>query len=228
MPSLEIYIPYKIPVMTLGGTVLFPRTFMPIYIFERRYRRMLADALSSHRVFIIANRADGKTKYIEHDSAPCSIATIGIIRMSTLNDDGTSNVILQGLNRIRIKDITQEKPYRMATISEIPNDLDQPSKDQGMRQKKLLDIIKTRQAIGLPSPDGILDLIDSLDNLDSIADLAAHSLSKGAALKQRVLETFDTNKRMDLLIKSLSQDIEHKKLDLAIEALVGQDKEPLN
>ena len=49
-------LPSAVPVMTLPSATLFPQALLPLYIFEPRYRRMLADTLKAHRMFIVAKR----------------------------------------------------------------------------------------------------------------------------------------------------------------------------
>ncbi len=224
MPSLEIEMPDQVPVMTMGGTVLFPQTFMHLYIFERRYRRMLADALSSNRIFIVANRADGQSGQVDVDCPPCSVATAGIIRMSTLNNDGTSNVILQGLSRIIIERIVQERPYRLVKIRPLPPKTPISLKDLDTRQQQLLNLMEARERLGIPSPNGIRQIFDNIDNVDSIADLAAHALCQNAAFKQRLLETLDTAQRLDLIIDSFRRDLEKEILGKKLDDLLGQDE----
>src|SRR6267154_1999339 len=55
-------LPSEIPVMTLPEATLFPQALLPLYIFEPRYRQMLADALHSNRMFSVAMRKPGSTR----------------------------------------------------------------------------------------------------------------------------------------------------------------------
>src|SRR6185503_9110204 len=61
-------LPREVPVMTLPSAILFPQALLPLYIFEPRYRRMLSDALSSHRMFSVAMQRPGRTR-----ETPCSV-----------------------------------------------------------------------------------------------------------------------------------------------------------
>ena len=45
--------------MTLPSETLFPQALLPLYIYERRYRRMLAESLHSHRMFVVAMQRRG-------------------------------------------------------------------------------------------------------------------------------------------------------------------------
>src|SRR5437868_9580931 len=100
-------IPDEVAVMTLPNATLFPQALLPLYIFEPRYRRMLADALISHRMFIVAMQKPGRIR-----ETPSSVAGLGLIRVSVDNPDGTSHLILQGVTRVELAETLQYKPYR--------------------------------------------------------------------------------------------------------------------
>jgi len=91
--------------MTLPSATLFPQALLPLYIFEPRYRRMLADALKSNRMFSVAMQHPGHSR-----ETPCAVAGLGLIRVAVDHDDGTSHLILQGLARIELGETGQQKP----------------------------------------------------------------------------------------------------------------------
>lgn len=104
-------LPSEIGIMVLPNATLFPHTILPLYIFEPRYRAMLADALGSHRLFCVALQRPDRTR-----ETPSEIAGVGIIRASVQNKDGTSQLIVQGMTRIKLGAQTQSKPYRVHEI----------------------------------------------------------------------------------------------------------------
>ena len=84
--------------MTLPNATLFPQALLPLYIFEPRYRQMLADALHSNRMFSVAMQKPGSTR-----ETPSPVAGLGLIRVSVGHRDGTSHLILQGLARVELE-----------------------------------------------------------------------------------------------------------------------------
>src|SRR5438105_5277220 len=104
-------IPSEIPVMTLPNATLFPQALLPLYIFEPRYRQMLADALHSDRMFSVAMQKPGSTR-----ETPSPIAGLGLIRVSVGHRDGTSHLILQGIARVELETAVRYKPYRIQRI----------------------------------------------------------------------------------------------------------------
>src|ERR1700745_2175230 len=66
-------IPREIPVMTLPKATLFPQALLPLYVFEPRYRQMLADALHSNRMFSVAMQKAGSPR-----GTPSPVAGVGV------------------------------------------------------------------------------------------------------------------------------------------------------
>src|SRR5256886_16469437 len=91
-------IPSEIPVMTLPNATLFPQALLPLYIFEPRYRQMLADALHSNRMFSVAMQKPGSTR-----ESPSPVAGLGLIRVWVAHRDGTSHLCLQGVARVELE-----------------------------------------------------------------------------------------------------------------------------
>lgn len=94
------------------NTVLFPHGILPLHIFEPRYRKMLAEALESDRMFVVAMQRPG----VIHE-APCAVAGLGVVRYSIERPNGTSDLVLQGVARVRLTEATQQKPYRRYRLS---------------------------------------------------------------------------------------------------------------
>src|SRR5882757_1516626 len=104
-------LPREVPIMTLPNATLFPQALLPLYIFEPRYRQMLADALHSNRMFSVAMQRPGSGREI-----PSPVAGLGLIRVSVGHRDGTSHLILQGLARVELEETVRYKPYRVQRI----------------------------------------------------------------------------------------------------------------
>ena len=106
-------LPEEMPVMVLPDCYLFPGCLLPLFIFEERYREMLRHALARDRMFCVGVRC-------EADGCILPWSTAGLVRVCVTNDDGTSQLVLAGLRRIRLVEWTQEEPFRVARIEPVP------------------------------------------------------------------------------------------------------------
>ena len=110
-------IPVRIPVFPLPNVVLFPKTYLPLHIFEPRYRAMISDAAKSGQCIGMALLKDGwEMDYYGH---PPVFSTGCVGRLASVQPlpDGRSNILLQGLERFAIEREWHDNAYREATIA---------------------------------------------------------------------------------------------------------------
>ena len=110
-------IPSRIPVFPLPNVVLFPKTYLPLHIFEPRYRTMISDAVMNGQCIGMALLKDGwETDYYGHPPV-FSMGCVGRLASVQTLADGRSNILLQGLERFAIEREWYDKAYREATIA---------------------------------------------------------------------------------------------------------------
>lgn len=205
--TVEFDIPRRIPVMTLPDTVFFPQAMLPLHIFEPCYRKMLKDVLSNHRMFAVSSVASPGEIYPSSPDRPRRVATAGIIRACKEHADGTANLLLQGLCRVKFTKTLSESPYRSAAIKILPSVPGQNLEKLLRLKGRLLGCIGVKRRLGGTIPGDVLSLLKSIEEPDILIDLAAFSLCDDQALKQRLLETVDTSERLELFIDKLGRDI---------------------
>jgi len=211
--------------MTLPNATLFPQALLPLYIFEPRYRQMLADALHSNRMFSVAMQKPNVTR-----ESPSPVAGLGLIRVSVGHRDGTSHLILQGLARVELEEAVRYKPYRVQRIRPIQS----PPCDNvrvDALVAKLRELLEERLELGLPFPfpvmspgktqggktppafpaKEILAYLDAITDPEQAADLVSCAVLPGAAERQSILETVDVEARLRRLIHYLLAEIQNKR-----------------
>ena len=109
-------IPNRVPVFPLPNVVFFPKTYLPLHIFEPRYRQMVADATNGGRCIAMALLKEGWEPDYYGNPAIYPIVCIGRLVSVQPLADGRSNILLQGLARCEIREEHFDKPYREATI----------------------------------------------------------------------------------------------------------------
>jgi Lon protease-like protein len=198
--NLPYQSPSEIPAMTLRDVVFFPKAMMPLRIFEDRYRQMLKDVVAGNRIFAIVAERENLAPGEEIDEPPFEVATAGVIRVSKQNEDGTSFVLLQGVERLRVRKIVQETPYRVLKVEPWETVVD--GETDSIR-KSLLTEMKTNKELGGEVTDEVLDYLRPLDDVVAFVDLAAFTLCKQVVRKQAMLEVQKISKRAQMLIDDL-------------------------
>lgn len=225
-------LPSTVPVMTLPNATLFPQALLPLYIFEPRYRHMLAEALGTHRMFSVAMQKPGRVR-----ETPLTVAGLGLIRVSVRHGDGTSHLILQGLMRVQLSETVQARPYRVQRIRPLrtpPND----SVVVDALLAKIRDLVSERMELGAPFPfplvpkaggaepfataepasdkasfstKEVLDYLDEIADAEQVADLVSCALLAEASQRQTILETVDLETRLKHLVHFLMAEIQRRR-----------------
>ncbi len=201
----SIILPERVPVMPLPGALLFPHALLPLYLFEPRYRQMLQHALGHHRMFCVAllkpHCADWRSPVDFFHTAG-----IGLIRACVERGDGTSNLILQGLERVRLTGFEQQMPFPIATIERLESASDFSVETEALATK-VLELYSNVKADGPRQlPPKLGRYLSDLSDPAMLADLVASTFVSDPLRRQRVLEELSVNQRLRFVIQYLREE----------------------
>jgi len=135
-------LPPSIPLFPLPNVVLFPNVFLPLHIFEPRYRQMVADALGGDRIIGMTLLRPGYEAEYDGHPAIYPIGCAGVITHSQPLGEGRYDIVLRGIQKFRVQTEDHSRPYRIAqveAISEtIPADQSVPLRHQRQRLEAVL------------------------------------------------------------------------------------------
>lgn len=109
-------IPATIPLFALPNVVLFPKTYLPLHIFEPRYRQMVSDAVSGGQCIGMVLLKEGWESDYYGNPPVFPMGCVGRLVNVQPMADGRSNILLQGLERFEITEESFDRPYRRASI----------------------------------------------------------------------------------------------------------------
>jgi len=191
--------------MPLPGAVLFPHALLPLYIFEPRYRKMLEHALRKHRMFCVT-----LIKPICPDWRASEdffhLATAGLIRACVERSDGTSNLVLQGLQRVRFTGFERENPFPIANIETVES-RDAPTVETEALGAKVIELYGSLKHDHRQLPAKLDQYLSELRDLEMLADLMASTFVSDPLRRQRLLEERSLNQRLRFLIRYLRDEI---------------------
>ena len=203
--SSSVTLPERLPVMPLPGAVLFPHALLPLYIFEPRYRKMLEHALQQHRMFCVTLvKPSCPDWYATEDFF--HRATAGLIRACVERSDGTSNLILQGLKRVRFTNFEQEKPFPIATIDAVEA-RDQTTVETEALGAKVVELYGRLKHDRRQLPAKLDRYLSELRDLEMLADLMGSTFVNDPLRRQHLLEERSLNQRLRFLIRYLRDEI---------------------
>ena len=200
-----MFIPEKLPIMALPGTCLFPGGRIPLHIFESKYRDMLKDVLSGDRMFCIGNLEQSGTELDDNNNIS-PFTTAGLLRACVLNHDGTANLILEGVKRVEILSIENNKPYKVGKVQIVETTVNNYERVQS-ESDKLKSILK-RNYFEYSNSDQEMQLNQILQNLKSPEDtinFAAQHFITHQAILQKLLSLASLDDQFDLIVNVLDK-----------------------
>ena len=134
------------------------------------------------------------------------VAGCGLIRACVGQEDGTSNLILQGLGRVRFTGWRQEKPFRIAEIAPVAS-AEGRSVEAEALGVKVVELCQRFKEQGAQLPDQLDTFLSQLSDPDMLADLIAHKFVGNPFQRQKLLEEVNVPARLRLLIRYLNADL---------------------
>lgn len=214
--------PELLPILPLRGNVFFPGVITPITAGREKSIKLIKTAYKSRQIIGIVAQ---KSISVE-DPDNSDLYKVGTLAkvVKTLNmPDGSTMVILQGLDRFCLEELTQTEPYWMGKVKEYPDG----AKDLPENYMALAEAVKDmylrvlKMVPNIPADPSFA--IQNIENPYFLLNYVAAHLDIAIKEKQKLLETNDFTKRANKVLSILSKELELQKLKLEIQKKVSTD-----
>lgn len=206
------------PVLPLRNVVVFPNTVLPIFVGRRRSLYSLEESLKKDKLIILV------TQKIEEEEEPdveglFNIGTLAQILQSVKLPDGTERVIVEAIKRIKILSYTKKEPFLEAEVIEIDEKFEKTPKIEALT-RLTLDLYSEYVKLSKKIPIDTLTTIQDIDNPSRFVDVVASNIIVPITDKQKLLELFSLEERIEYIIKLLSKEVELLRISSEIEEKV--------
>ncbi|AEO08250.1 endopeptidase La [Buchnera aphidicola] len=195
-----------IPVLPLRDVVIYPHMVIPLFVGRKTSIQCIENSMNNDKkIMLIAQKEASKEKPTKNDLF--NIGTISAILQMLKLPDGTVKVLIEGLQRASIKNLTNNGQYFIAEV-----ELIQPPKILEKEQKVLIrttinqfeSYIKLNKKIPLE----ILNTLNNITNSEKLADTIAAHMPLKLNDKQSVLEICNINERLEFLMAIMESEID--------------------
>jgi ATP-dependent Lon protease len=214
-------VPTQLPVLPLRETVPLPDTLTPLAIGQERSVALVNDVLAGDRMIVMVASRDGELETPGPEEL-YDVGVVGSIARMLKVPDGTLRILVQGGQRVRLERFTQEQPYLVAQVKELP--------DVVRHSTRLTALMRTVQDTfsriveEVPYlPEELLLAVANIDDPSTLSHLIAGSLRLKTEEKQQLLEEVDVTKRLQKLVEGLHRELEVISIGSKIQSQVQSE-----
>jgi len=209
------------PVLPMPDTVVFPNLVMPLFLSRDRTARAVEVAEAAEiPLLVVCQRSGDETEPDLTDlySIGTSVDIGRVLRMP----DGSTTVLVQGIERVRIVEIIETEPYMRVRGVPIYEDERHDMASEAL-MRAVLALFEKVVNLNPNLPDDSYVAAMNEKEPGSLADLLAHILDLETPQRQELLETLDANERLQRLSIILGQELDVLELEDRIQNQVQQE-----
>src|ERR1700740_1298756 len=228
MAEKKFVVPEILPILPVRDTVLFPGAVLPLTV-------------GRERSLALVNRLQGDDKYLGvvakldprvEDPAAADLHKLGTlakVHKTVKMPNGNVVVFLEGLQRIRIVDLLGLRPFLRAAIEAAPDIIGEQDTELEALERNAQDLFRDVVSHSPQLSDDLQNVAMNIDDPSRLSDFIAGTLpSLSTLLRQELLETSNVRKRLEILIRELSKELEvlelRSKINEQVQEQVGQNQ----
>jgi ATP-dependent Lon protease len=175
----------------------FPGCHLPLFILEERYRLMLDHALRSDRMFCVGVRSGRGEEVLP-------VVTAGLIRASVKNPDGTSQVVLSGVERMRVTGWEQTEPFRIAKVRCFESE-GAPPENLKMLKARALELLPVPTNDSCDAIHQLRTALEVMEEPELVCDIIAFHFVRRKSALRAILEDPCPQRRYERLVADLEK-----------------------
>jgi uncharacterized protein len=195
-------LPATIPIFPLPNVVLFPNVFLPLHIFEPRYRQMVDEALEGDRIIGMVLLRPGWEGDYEGRPPVYPVGCAGVITHAERLSDGRFNIVLRGMEKFQVIEEDTSKLYRVAQVESLSEPTAESCRAEMRSERRRLETLLVPQPEGQPDPKVPSSMAD-----EDLVNALAQYLEFEPVEKQALLERNGVLDRCRSLIELLEMKV---------------------
>ena len=211
-------IPAQLPILPLSDVVIFPHMVAPLLVTSPSQIRLIDDVVAGDRLVGVTLQKNPDDEHPRGEQLQPYGCIVRILRMLKFPDESV-RVLIQGLKRMRIDTIVNEKPYLVARISPIEEEIKSGVEMAALARNatnQFQEIVNASPNL----PDELKVTALNIEDPSKLADLIAANLNLSLEEKQTLVATADVRTRLNLLTTLLNRELEVAHLGSEIQSKV--------
>lgn len=215
----EIEIRSVLPVIPLRDVVIFPHMIYPLLIGRKMTINALQESMVQEKQMFLVTQKSAATD----NPKPSDLYNIGVaarILQVMKMPNGTLKVLVEGLVRAEVVNISKTGSFLSAKLRVIPPDENPKDREAEALSRSTSELFTEYVRLNRRIPDEVLVSVAAIDKYQQLADTIAAQVMHKIELKQRMLEAYDVKDRLRLLHDLLKEEIEILRIEEKIDGSV--------
>src|SRR5882757_7335652 len=213
----------RVPMMPVRDLVIFPQMMNPFIVGRESSLRALEEALAGDKKIFLATQHDASVD----DPKPEEIYTVGTLAnivQSVRLPDGNLRVLVEGVERAKVVQITTDEGFFRAALKVIPNKAE-PSPQIEAAVTKVTGLFEQYVKLSQSLNYDTMNAATRVDDAAKLSDTIASNLQIPVEEKQELLENYDPLDRLTRVGEILESEIEKLNVDRNINTRVKRQME---
>jgi ATP-dependent Lon protease len=215
--------PVQFPLLPLRDVVVFPHMVIPLFVGRPKSIKAMEIAMEAGKsILLVAQKSAAKDEPTPEDMYAIGCVS-NILQMLKL-PDGTVKVLVEGSQRARIHEVTDQRTHYSALAAPMAPDATDSTEVEAMRRALVTQFdqyVKLNKKI----PPEILTSLAGIEEPGRLADTVAAHLPLKLEQKQKVLEMLDVKERLESLLSQLEAEIDILQVEKRIRGRVKRQME---
>lgn len=195
----------KYPVLPLRDIVVYPKMIVPLFVGREKSINALQEVVDTDQNIILTTQKDAAVEDPGADDI-YHTGTIGTVLQLLRLPDGTVKVLIEGLERVKIDKLYNNKNYMEANVTILPDIQEDSSELEGV-VRAVLSQFEEYVKLSKKTPPEVLMAVNQIEDYSKLADTIASHLALKIADKQALLEGATLNERFEKILGFMDAEI---------------------
>src|SRR5680860_653423 len=211
-----------LPLLPLRGTVVFPQTLVPLAAALPRSLKLIDDVMSGDRTVAMVLQKDAENENAGPEDI-FEVGTVATIHQMMRVPDGTVRLAVQGTERMRILEVTQEEPFMLARVTRLPESTEESVEIEALT-RNAIDLFQRLVGLVPHLPE---ELVTAALNVDDdprhLVYLIASNLRMEPGVRQKLLEMNEVGEKLKELNGFITKELDVLELGRKIQTDVQDE-----
>ena len=217
----RLTIPDVLPVLPLKDIVIYPFAVQPLGVGQERSIRLIDDVMRGDRLVVLVAQKSAETEQAGLDDI-FKIGTVSRVARMIRMPDGTIQIIVQGLERVEIGELAQEKPYLAAHVTLKPDTQETDNETEAIK-RNVVSYFQRLVALVQNVPEGVAAATLNLEEPRQVVYVIATFMQMELELRQKLLELDSVRAKLENLSNYLSHELEIFELGKKIQTSAQEE-----